>query len=142
MNEDVPMPTIVWRRKEIPNNEDCRIALTVEECKEEDEWYIDNGCSSHMTRDQNKFIILKRKGGNVAFGYDSSAKILGKGVVELGSKNVKENNFLLVEDLKHNLPSVIKYVIKDTLLRLTPENVKSEKIVDTERGVNQYQVQF
>jgi hypothetical protein len=23
MNEDVPMPTIVWRRKEIPNNEDC-----------------------------------------------------------------------------------------------------------------------
>jgi hypothetical protein len=33
MNEDVPMPTIVWRRKEIPNNEDCRIALTTEECK-------------------------------------------------------------------------------------------------------------
>jgi hypothetical protein len=32
MNEDapmpnVPMPTTVWRRKEIPNNEDCRIAL-------------------------------------------------------------------------------------------------------------------
>jgi hypothetical protein len=42
MNEDVPMPTTVWRRKEIPNNEDCRIALTTEECKEEDEWYIDN----------------------------------------------------------------------------------------------------
>jgi hypothetical protein len=33
MNEDVPMPTTVWRRKEIPNNEDCRIALTAEECK-------------------------------------------------------------------------------------------------------------
>jgi hypothetical protein len=61
MNEDVPMPTIVWRRKEIPNNEDFRIALTTEECKEEDEWYIDNGCSSHMTEDQDKFIILKRR---------------------------------------------------------------------------------
>ena len=22
MNEDVPMPTTIWRRKEIPNNED------------------------------------------------------------------------------------------------------------------------
>jgi hypothetical protein len=95
-------------KKEIPNNEDCRIALTTEECKEEDEWYINNGCSSHMTRDQDKFISLKRKGGNVAFGDDSSAKILGKGVVELGRKNLKSKNVLLVEDLKHNLLNVSK----------------------------------
>jgi hypothetical protein len=108
MNEDVPMPTTVWRRKEIPNNEDCRIALTTEECKEEDEWYIENGCSSHMIGDQDKFIILKRKGGNVAFGDDSSAKILGEGVVELGRKNVKSKNDILVEDSNHNLLSVIK----------------------------------
>jgi hypothetical protein len=108
MNEDVPMPTTVWRRKEIQNNEDCRIALTTEECKEEDEWYIDNGCSSHMTGDQDKFISLKRKGGNVSFGDDSSAKILGEGVVELGRKNVKSKNVLLVEDLNHNLLSVSK----------------------------------
>jgi hypothetical protein len=58
--------------------------------------------------DQDKFIILKRKGGNVAFGDDSSAKILGEGVVELGRKNVKEKNVLLVEYLKHNLLSVSK----------------------------------
>jgi hypothetical protein len=75
---NVPMPTTVWRRKEIPNNEYCRIAFTAEECKEEYEWYIDSGCSSHMTGDQEKFIILKRKGGNVAFGDDSSAKYLEK----------------------------------------------------------------
>jgi hypothetical protein len=65
MNEDapmpnVPMPTTIWRRKEIPNNEDCRIASTIEECKEEDEWYTNSGCSSDMTRDQEKFTILKR----------------------------------------------------------------------------------
>jgi hypothetical protein len=30
MNKDVPMPTTVWRRKEIPNNEYCRIALIAE----------------------------------------------------------------------------------------------------------------
>jgi hypothetical protein len=108
MNEDVPMPATIWRRKEIPNNEDCRITLTSEECKEEDEWYIDSGCSSHMTGDQDKFINLKRKGGNVAFGDDSSTKILGEGVVELRRKNAKENNVLLVEDLFHNLLSVSK----------------------------------
>jgi hypothetical protein len=96
MNEDVPIPTTIWRRKEIRNNEHCRIALTTEECKEEDEWYIDSGCSSQMTKDQDKFISWKRKGGNVAFGDDSSDKILGEGVVELGRKHVKENNFLLV----------------------------------------------
>jgi hypothetical protein len=61
-----------------------------------------------MTRDQDKFIILKRKGGNVAFGDDSSTKIIRKGVVEIGRKNVKAKNVLLVEDLKHNLLSVSK----------------------------------
>jgi hypothetical protein len=61
-----------------------------------------------MTEDQDKFIILKRKGGNVAFGDDSSSKIIGKGVVELGSKNVKEKNVILVSDLKHNILSVSK----------------------------------
>jgi hypothetical protein len=108
MNEDVPMPTTVWRRKDIPNNEVCRIALTAEECKEEDEWYIDSGCSSHMNGDQDKFISLKRKGGSVAFGDDSFAKILGEGVVEIGRKNVKAKNVLLVEELNHNLLSVSK----------------------------------
>jgi hypothetical protein len=83
MNEDDPMPnvpmqTTIWIRKEIPKNEYCRIYLTFEECKEEDEWYIDNGCSSHMAGDQEKIISLKRKGGNIAFGDESSAKILGK----------------------------------------------------------------
>jgi hypothetical protein len=45
-----------------------------------------------------KFIILKKgKSGRVAFGNDSSVKILGKGVVSLGSKNVKAKSVLLVE---------------------------------------------
>ena len=51
---------------------------------------------------------MKRKVGNVTFGDNSSAKIIGKGVVDHGSKNVKAKNVLLVEDLKHNLLSVSK----------------------------------
>jgi hypothetical protein len=50
----------------------------------------------------------ERAGGNVVSGDESSAKILGEGVVELGRKNVKAKNVLLVEDLNHNLLSVSK----------------------------------
>jgi hypothetical protein len=104
----VCIPTTTWKRKEIPHNENCRIEFVTKECKEEYEWFIDSGCSSHMTGDQRKFFILKKKGGNVAFGNDSSTKILGKGTVNLGSENVKAGKVLLVEDLKHNLLSVSK----------------------------------
>jgi hypothetical protein len=82
--------------------------LVAKECKEEDEWFTESGCSFHMTRDQRKFFSLKKKGGNVAFGDDSSTKILGKGIAKLGSENVKAGKVLLVEYLKHNLLSVRK----------------------------------
>jgi hypothetical protein len=113
MKEDNHMPNVcipntAWKRKEIPHNENCRIALVTKECKEEDEWFIDSGCSSHMTRDQRKFVSLKKKGGNVAFGDDSSTKILGNETVNIGIKNVKVGKVLLVEYLNHNLLSVSK----------------------------------
>jgi hypothetical protein len=105
---NVCIPTTTWKRKEIPQNENYQITLVSKECKEEDEWFIDSGCSSHMTRDQSKFVILKKKGGNVTFGDDSSTKILGKGIVNIGSENVKAGKVLLVEYMKHNLLSVRK----------------------------------
>jgi hypothetical protein len=82
--------------------------LVAKECKEEDVWFIDSGCSSHMAGDQRKIFSLKKKDGNVAFGDESSTKILGKGTVNIRSENVKEGKVLLVEDLKHNLLSVRK----------------------------------
>jgi hypothetical protein len=69
---------------------------------------MDSGCSSHMTGDQRKVVILKKKGGNVAFGDESFTKIHGKGIVKLGSENVKAGKVLLVEDMKHNILSVSK----------------------------------
>ena len=77
-----------------------------------------------MTGDQDKFISLKRKGGNVSFGDDSSTKILGEGVVEIGRKNVKAKNVLLVEDLKHNLPSVSKMCDQGYTLMLDSRKCK------------------
>jgi hypothetical protein len=60
---------------------------------------------------------LNRKGGNVAFGDESCAKILGKDIVDPGSENVKEKNVLLVEYLKHNLLSVIKMCDQGYILK-------------------------
>ena len=99
--------TTIWEREQTSSKEDCTLALISE--NKEDEWYRDSGCLTHMTGDQNKFISLKkRKSGSVAFGNDSTVKILGKGVVNLGNTKLKVEGVLLIEDLKHNLLSVGK----------------------------------
>ncbi|KAI9126853.1 hypothetical protein K1719_002449 [Acacia pycnantha] len=39
-------------------------------------WYIDSGCSRHMTGDQSKFASIKHKeGGKVTFGGNESRRI-------------------------------------------------------------------
>ena len=62
-------PTTIWEKKESSSKEGWRLALIVED--KEDLWYIDSGCSTHMTRDQNKLISLKKgKSSSVAFEND------------------------------------------------------------------------
>jgi hypothetical protein len=57
-----------------------------------------------MIGDKNKFITLKKeRDGSVSFGNDNSTRIIGKGTINLGSKDAKEENVLLVENMKHNL---------------------------------------
>jgi hypothetical protein len=60
-----------------------------------------------MTGDGYMFLTLrKERYGSVSFGNDDLARIIGKGTVKIGNKNTKEENVLLVEDMKHNLLSV------------------------------------
>jgi predicted transcriptional regulator len=62
-----------------------------------------------MTGDRDKFLTLrKERDGSISFRNDDSAKIIGKGTIIIGKKNAKEENVLLVEDMKHNLLSVIQ----------------------------------
>ena len=45
-------------------------------------WFIDSGCSRHMTGDETKFATIKPKdGGKVSFGGNQSGKIAGIGEV-------------------------------------------------------------
>ena len=92
----------VWKTKE---DLKCGIVLSVQ--KQNDPWYIDSGCSKHMTGDKNKFLSLKEgKTGNVTFGNDAPGKIRGKGMVSLSNGQGKAQDVLFVERLKHNLLSV------------------------------------
>ena len=66
-------------------------------------WYLDSGCSKHMTRDASKFVsITLKQERHVTYGNNNKGKILGTGTIG------NQNNFLIhdvlyVEGLKHNL---------------------------------------
>ena len=69
-------------------------------------WYLDSGCSKHMTGDKSQFAKIELKeGGFVTFGDNAKGKIIGKGKVGKNSFPTIDN-VLLVDGLKHNLLSI------------------------------------
>jgi len=69
-------------------------------------WYLDSGCSRHMTGDRHCFIsFIKKEGGAVTFGNNDKGQIKGKGII--GKNNsAKIEDVQYVEGLKHNLLSI------------------------------------
>nr|KYP48010.1 hypothetical protein KK1_030301 [Cajanus cajan] len=69
-------------------------------------WYLDSGCSKHMTRDISKFSSLKMKQDDyVIYRDNNKGKILGYGNIGNTFSTLKEN-VLLVEGLNYNLLSI------------------------------------
>ena len=69
-------------------------------------WYLDSGCSRHMTGDKDQFITLEMKeGGMVTFGDNGKGKIIGIGKIKIIPCTFIED-VLLVDKLKHNLLSI------------------------------------
>ena len=69
-------------------------------------WYLDSGCSRHMTRDQSLFKVFEsKKGGNVTFGDGRKSQINGKGIISLPALP-DIVNVLYVEGLRVNLLSI------------------------------------
>jgi len=59
-------------------------------------WYLDCGCSRHMTRESSYFIkLIRLNGGKVSFEGNNKGKIVGCGTVKIGSLTI--NNVFLVE---------------------------------------------
>ena len=93
--EKTPLNPNIWRRKE-PQTERCGIALYAE--GQENQWYIDSGCSKLMSGDNEKLHSYNalEKEKNVSFGNDTPTVIKGKGSIFLKEK-VKAGNFMYVD---------------------------------------------
>jgi hypothetical protein len=72
---------MTWIRKQDQySNEECTVTLQVKQKKHG--WYVDSGCSKHMTGNRYKFLTLREeRDGSISFGNDDSFKIIGKGTV-------------------------------------------------------------
>jgi len=79
-------------------------------------WYVDSGCSRHMTGKKSNFLSLTAaEGGSVAFGNGKSGTIVGIG--KIGESLFHSIDCVyLVDGLKHNLLSVSKLCDKDNLV--------------------------
>jgi hypothetical protein len=94
-----------WKKND---SEKCGLVLSAQ--RKNNPWYIDSGCSKHMTGDKSNFLSLsERKSGNVTFGNDAPGRIKGKGMVSLSNVKAKAQYVLFVDGLKHNLLSVIQF---------------------------------
>ncbi|GJZ68152.1 hypothetical protein Tco_0631392 [Tanacetum coccineum] len=68
-------------------------------------WYLDSGCSKHMTGDRSQLTnFISKFLGTVKFRNDQVAKIIGYGDYQIG--NVTISRVYYVEGLGHNLFSV------------------------------------
>ncbi|XP_040375499.1 uncharacterized protein LOC121053110 [Rosa chinensis] len=61
----------------------CLVAFTALSSRRSDTWYLDSGCSRHMTSDKNWFSSFYDEviSGSVTFGDGKKAKVVGKGIV-------------------------------------------------------------
>ena len=70
------------------------------------QWYLDSGCSRHMTGDRKWLNNVKNlDGGTVTFGDSNKGKIKGIGEISIDN-DVLVKNILFVEGLHHNLISI------------------------------------
>jgi len=70
------------------------------------QWYLDSGCSKHMTGDKSNFVsITFKQEGHVTYGDNNKGRILGRGPI--GDKSILIiHDVLYVEGPKHNLLNI------------------------------------
>jgi len=105
------------------------------------QWYLDSGCSKHMTGNLAQFTDLKLKAErHVTFGDNNRGRILGRRNVGTKGSTLIEN-VLYVEGLKHNLLSISQlcdkgYHINFETNKCIISNEASGKVLCTGKRVN------
>ncbi|KAJ9556103.1 hypothetical protein OSB04_010717 [Centaurea solstitialis] len=121
----------VWRRKEFTNS--CSPTSSISNTKVSHDnrhvWYLDSGCSKHMTGRKEILHNFKPKFcGSVQFGNEQYAPIVGYGDVIQDKVTIKKVS--LVEGLGHNLFSIGQFCDKDLEVGFK----KRRCVVKTEAG--------
>ncbi|GKA19373.1 integrase, catalytic region, zinc finger, CCHC-type containing protein [Tanacetum coccineum] len=108
LDNEIPKPvvTLVYSRKlrksktNVPVSKSKVVQIVL--------WYLDSGCSKHMTGDRSQLTnFIKKFLGTVKFGNDHVAKILGYGDYQIGYVTISMVYY--VEGLGHNLFSVRQF---------------------------------
>ena len=105
LNEKTKISNVkqIWVKK---NELKCFVVHTALRAIESHSWYLDSGCSHHMTGNKSLFTSFTEfDGGNVTFGDGNMARVKGKGTICAPNiPNLEE--VLYVEGLKANLISI------------------------------------
>ncbi|MCI36937.1 zinc knuckle family protein, partial [Trifolium medium] len=68
-----------------------KIQICVQENPNQQSWYLDSGCSRHMTGEKHMFQTLNlMEGGYVGFGGNQKGKIIGTVTVGNSSLSIKD----------------------------------------------------
>ncbi|GJW06169.1 retrovirus-related pol polyprotein from transposon TNT 1-94 [Tanacetum coccineum] len=95
-----PVVTLVYSRK--PRKSQTNVPVSKSKVVQIVLWYLDSGCSKHMTGDRSQLTNFVNKFlGTVKFRNDHMAKIMGYGDYQIG--NVMISRVYYVEGLGHNL---------------------------------------
>ncbi|GJU95701.1 retrovirus-related pol polyprotein from transposon TNT 1-94 [Tanacetum coccineum] len=101
-----PVVTLVYSRK--PRKFKTNVPVSKPKVVQIILWYLDFGCSKHMTGDRSQLTNFVNKFlGTVKFRNDQVAKILGYGDYQIG--NVTISRVYYIEGLGHNLFSVRQF---------------------------------
>ncbi|KAJ9696872.1 hypothetical protein PVL29_008873 [Vitis rotundifolia] len=105
LNEKTKISNVkqIWVKK---NELKCFVVHTALRAIESHSWFLDSGCSHHMTGNKSLFTSFTEfDGGNVTFGGGNMARVKGKGTICAPNiPNLEE--VLYVEGLKANLISI------------------------------------
>ncbi|RVW73015.1 hypothetical protein CK203_057446 [Vitis vinifera] len=82
--------------KEVANM--CFMAIDeLDEGSKKDKWFLDSGCSRHMTNYESKFAFLtKKKRGYITFGDNAKGRIIGQGNIGNGTSSLIEKEYIHV----------------------------------------------
>ncbi|GKD85422.1 hypothetical protein Tco_1356576, partial [Tanacetum coccineum] len=107
-------------------------------------WYLDSGCSKHMTRNRSKLMNFVEKFiGSVRFGNDHLGAIMGYGDYVMGDSVISIVYY--VEGLGHNLFSVGQFCDSDLEVAFRKHtcfvrDIKGTYILKGSRGTNLYTI--